>query len=403
MNDRVLLRNGGRTMDLPAVKLIRNALGLLCVGSLIFGSLIFAAACSSSTSASYSQPVAPSDPPSSPPVSSSPEQIPVANLDQVLESNSDALENLWKVRVVDKSADTSSAGFILGPGDLLRISVPQIPQLKDRTLRVTEQGTLSLPLLGVVNVNGMTQQDLLVDLTNRARKYIYHPQVEVFLVRSENREVAVLGSVKRPGRFMLASRSDTIMTMIGRAGGLTADAAARILLVPAPPPGVQTADARGSNVAPVALRDPADPHAVTEQRSTEQVFINTSRAEDQRYLALPAAPGDVIIVPAAGQVTVQGWVDKPGAFPITSGMTVLGSVAAAGGALFTSSATLLREQPDGHKLEVPLDLDKMKHGEQPDLLVEGGDVVVVERSAVGAVPYTVYFLVQHVGIGLPLY
>jgi polysaccharide export outer membrane protein len=276
---------------------------------------------------------------------------------------------------------------------------------------VSEQGAISLPLLGEISVNGMTQQDLLIDLSNRSRKYMYHPQVEVFLLHSENREVAVLGAVKKPGRFMLTSRSDTIMTLISRAGGLTADAAARILLVPVPtrkeqgpehngspafsPPGLQTANARASS-------DPADLKPVIRQTPADQVFISTSRAEDQRYLELPAKPGDVIVIPAAGQVTVQGWVDKPGAFPITSGMTVLGSVAAAGGPLFSSAATLLRDQSDGHKLEVALDLDKMKHGEQPDLPVQGGDVVVVERSVAGAVPYSLYFVVQRIGIGLPM-
>lgn len=419
MDEMVLFSNdGGRTMDLPAIKLIRSAFGLLCLGS-----LIFAAACASSISASYSQPVAQSDHVSRQ-LSSVPDEIPVANLDQARENNAGALENLWKVRVVDRSADASSTGFTLGPGDVLRISVPQIPQLKDRTVRVSEQGTISLPLLGEINVNGMTQQDLLIDVSNRSRKYMYHPQVEVFLLHSENREVAVLGAVKNPGRYMLTSRSDTIMKMISRAGGLSAaggltgEAGSRILLVPAPatqehslehngspasaPPGLQTADARGSSVAPVVLRDPPDLNSATRQNQAEQVVINTSRAEDQRYLELPAKPGDVIIVPAAGQVSVQGWVDKPGSFPITSGMTVLGSVAAAGGPLFSSAATLLREQSDGHKLEVALDLDKIKHGEQPDLPVQGGDVVVVERSAAGAVPYSLYFLVQRIGIGLPV-
>ena len=108
----------------------------------------------------------------------------------------------------------------------------------------------------------------------------------------------------------------------------------------------------------------------------------------------------MIIVPAAGQVTVQGWVNKPGAFPITQGLTVLGSIAAAGGATFTSSATLLREETDGSKISIPLDLSKIKRGEQPDLPVQGGDVVIAERSTVGAVPYTLYFLITRVGIGL---
>jgi polysaccharide biosynthesis/export protein len=416
MTEMVSFHNDiGRTMDLQAIKLIRSAFELICLGA-----LVFAAACTNSTAASNTQPTAQSDH-LSPQTSSVPQEIPVASLDTSLESNAAALENLWKTRVVNKSTDTPSTGFTLGPGDLLRISVPQIPQLTNRTFRVSEQNTISLPLLGEINVSGMTQQDLLNDLSNRTRKYVYHPQVEVFLLHSENREVAVVGSVKKPGRYMLTSRSDTIMTMIGRAGGLNTDAAApaaaRILLIPAAatkeqgldngshalaPSGIQTADARDSSVVPVALRDPAGLNSVAEQRPADQVIISTSRAEDQRYLELPAVPGDVIVVPAAGQVTVQGWVAKPGAFPITSGMTVLGSVAAAGGALFSSSATLLRDQSDGHKLEVALNLNKMKHGEQPDLPVQGGDIVVVERSAAGAVPYSLYFLVQHIGIGLPL-
>ena len=94
------------------------------------------------------------------------------------------------------------------------------------------------------------------------------------------------------------------------------------------------------------------------QTSIAQVVISLSHASDRRYLDLPAKAGDVIIVPAAGQVTVQGWVDKPGAFPITNGMTALGAIASAGGALFTSSATLLREQKNGIKLSIPLDLFK---------------------------------------------
>ena len=99
-------------MDLQMIKLIRSAFGLLC-----YGSLIFAVACSSSTSASYSQPAAQSDPPSSQ-LSSVSHETPAASLDQAVDSNTNTLENLWKVRMVDRAADLSRAGFTLGPGDL---------------------------------------------------------------------------------------------------------------------------------------------------------------------------------------------------------------------------------------------------------------------------------------------
>jgi len=320
--------------------------------------------------------------------------------------------------MVGTAGQAPSAGFSLGPGDVLRISVPQIPQLRDRTERVSEDSTIALPLLGVIDVRGMTQQDLLGDLTHRVKKYMYHPQVAVFLLHSESREVAVLGAVKTPGRYMITSRSDSIMTMISRSGGMTGEAASRIIFIPGSvaqerartsnssssltSPTLEGSDGRGSSVSPVALRESADLDVVTKQKHLNQVVINTSGTADERYLELPVQPGDVIIVPAAGQVTVQGWVDKPGAFSVTPGLTVLGSIAAAGGALFSSSATLLREQGNDRKLELPLDLRRIRRGEDPDVPVQGGDVVVIERSAAGAVPYSLYFLAQRIGVGVPL-
>src|ERR1700730_12467857 len=105
MTEMVSFHNDrGRTMDLPAIKLIRSAFELLCLGS-----LILAAACTNSTSATYAPPVGQSEH-LSPQPSSVPDEIPVASLDNALESNAGALENLWKIRVVDKSTDDSRTG-----------------------------------------------------------------------------------------------------------------------------------------------------------------------------------------------------------------------------------------------------------------------------------------------------
>jgi protein involved in polysaccharide export with SLBB domain len=340
-------------------------------------------------------------------------------------SNTKVLEQLWQSRIADVSATDSSSEFPLGPGDVLQISIPQIPQLGNRLERVSENNTISLPLLGQINVSGMTQEDLLHTLAQRTAKYVRHPQVDVFLQHTEGRQVAVIGAVRNPGRYSLASRSDTIMTMVGRAGGMTETAGSRIILLPAssapdfnlaaaasqgedslaaprrasytPGQAVQTPGGRGPSVPANGQASAAMGFAQALQR---RVVISTTSAQDQRYLELPARPGDVVLIPAAGQVTVQGWVDKPGAFMISPGMTVLSSIAAAGGAVFTNSATLLRQQDDGRKMDVRFNLAKVKRGEQPDMQVQSGDVVVVERSPVGAIPYTLYFLVQKVGIGV---
>src|SRR5215472_10900656 len=115
------------------------------------------------------------------------------------QDNSSSLEQLWKNRAAENSAASSSShSFTLGPGDLLRISVPSIDELKNRTVRVSEHDTVALPLLGTINVNGMTEDDLRSELIHRLKKYMYQPQVEIFLEHTENREVAVLGSIRKP-------------------------------------------------------------------------------------------------------------------------------------------------------------------------------------------------------------
>jgi protein involved in polysaccharide export with SLBB domain len=258
---------------------------------------------------------------------------------------------------------------------------------------------------------------------------MYHPQVEVFLQHTENRQVAVLGSVKRPGRYMLASHTDSIMTMISRAGGLNDDASTRIMLFPSPLGSTHQVQSLNEETqpdristdsgAPIVLAKNEGTSATVDDASEspsmhtvktndvnkglpgEQFVIDLSRPDNQCYLDMSARPGDVIVVPAAGEVTVQGWVDKPGAFKVTPGLTILGSIAAAGGPNFTSSATLLRERSDSGKLSVPLDLSKIKHGQAEDLRVQGGDVIIVEKSVAGAVPYALYFLVNKIGIAVP--
>ena len=86
--------------------------------------------------------------------------------------NSTAVATLWKSRMAGDAIDASARSFVLGPGDLLRVSVPLIDQLKDRTVRVSEDGTIALPLVGVISVNGLTEQDLRNVLILRVSKYM---------------------------------------------------------------------------------------------------------------------------------------------------------------------------------------------------------------------------------------
>jgi protein involved in polysaccharide export with SLBB domain len=227
-----------------------------------------------------------------------------------------------------------------------------------------------------------------------------------------------------------------MLDMIGQAGGMNGTASSTIIFIPASaastgnlslPDGMmslagtdhQASPASGSSHSPAAPSQ--SQMAIGPQGSVQPVSIAGDQSSDnltrllQRQHAmsipvtdltrgshfdLPAQPGDVIIVPNSGNVMVQGWVRTPGAYVVTSGLTTLGAITAAGGQMFSSNAKVLRANSDGQLIAIPVDLAKVEKGEQPDEPVQGGDVVIVEKSAVGAVPYLAYELFDKLGASI---
>ena len=68
--------------------------------------------------------------------------------------------------------------------------------------------------------------------------------------------------------------------------------------------------------------------------------------------------------------------------------------------MFSWTAELLRTDSEGKQTTTQFSLSKLAEGKGSDIPVQSGDVVVVEKSAVGAVPYTLFELFQHFGTGV---
>jgi polysaccharide export outer membrane protein len=330
------------------------------------------------------------------------------------------LVKLWRQRLSSTTGD-----FPIGPGDVITLSVPEVEELQRQQVRVTTEGTIGLSLIGTMEVAGISENDLRAAVCERLAPYMKYPRVDLFVERYQTREVAVVGAVQKPGLYDLASSNQSIMDTIGRAGGMTAEAAQRVIFVP-PKFGRAASgglDARlpahadfprqltaGSNYFTGSDDDSQDlvrrdfgknkASSYTDVQGRSWIVLDLMKAEDQACLDLPARPGDVVMVPIGGQVMVQGWVRNPGAFKIVPGMTVLGAVSSAGGAMFSWTADLLRTDSEGKQTTTQFSLSKLADGKGSDIPVQSGDVVVVEKSAVGAVPYTLFELFQHFGTGL---
>jgi len=358
-------------------------------------------------------------------------------------SDTQRLQELWQKR----TRDTFGSDFTLGPGDVLDISVP-LEQLEHREVRVSARDTITLPLAGVVQVKGMTEQSLTDNLRRRLSKYMYDPPVSLFVKQYGSRQVAVVGAVEKPGLYTLASGSDTLMEMISKAGGMTGNAASKVIFVPAGAGGrglqqasfVGVAQAADNNEqaadtdaqaldadTPRISAGPAprvarienekagaiEPGVADAPNSHQQmglfdpavarlhpIVLSVSDPGTQNYLDLPARPGDVLIVPSAGEVTVGGWVQNPGAYKVTPGMTALSAISAAGGAMFSNTAEVLRTWTSGERLSIPVNIPAVQKGQQSDISMQSGDVVMVDKSAAGAIPYAAYELFSKFGSGL---
>jgi protein involved in polysaccharide export with SLBB domain len=329
------------------------------------------------------------------------------------------LAELWQER-----GSTEVHDLPVGPSDVINVSVPEIEEIQNQSVRVSARGTINLPLIGTLQVAGLSENEMRDAINQRLLKYMKKPRVELFVQNYRSRSVAIMGAVQKPGYYDMADGTDSVLDMIGLAGGLSPSAAQKIVFSPvrvaqtrAVPAGGDAAqsnfnadgkvpasrvnDASGpGSLSQTFLETSLKTSPLTPAQSGHSIILNLDMAGDEACLGLPARPGDVVVVPVAGQVMVQGWVRNPGAFAVTPGLTILGAVSAAGGAMFSWKAQLLRADTHGGKNITEYSLTKLQSGEETDPSVQSGDVVLVEKSAVGAVPFAAYTLLQRFGTGV---
>ena len=125
----------------------------------------------------------------------------------------------------------SSETYQLSPGDIIYVSV-EGEELLTRECQVNGAGTISYPMLGDVPVAGLTSAGLQAALQEGLQKYLRHPQVLVTVRQygQSGTTVFVMGEVKSPGAYPLASASG-LMQALAAAGGLTETAAAQVTIL----------------------------------------------------------------------------------------------------------------------------------------------------------------------------
>jgi polysaccharide export outer membrane protein len=347
--------------------------------------------------------------------------------------NLERLQALWDARSKGTSTD-----YPIGIGDLLQISVAGVDDFKERTVRVGSEGNIDLPLIGTIHAAGIPESQLRDNLAKALEKYMYDPQVDLFVKEYKSRQVAVVGAVRAPGLITLSGAGESILDVLTQAGGTTPEAADEVVIMPQ----VSSEGLKLQRVAqsmsgdeaeagrPVSVANNGDPHAgppanvltvpppknaptledlqnsVSNGPAVVIPLKATAMTGSAHYMNMPVEPGDIIVVPGGGNVMVTGWVYRPGYFTVGSGLTALGAVGSAGGAMYAadpSDATLMRSDGNGNKVAIPINLDKIAKGEDPDIPVRANDVIDVPYSDAKIGPYVVYNVLTRMAIPLPTF
>jgi polysaccharide export outer membrane protein len=123
-----------------------------------------------------------------------------------------------------------SAGYLVGPQDVLDVTVFKAPDLS-KILQVAEDGTINLPLTGQMMAAGKSPSQLEREIQTRLNaRYMKAPQVTVFVKEYNSQRVTVEGAVKTPGVFPLRGH-ETLMQVIAKGGGLDRETASSNVVI----------------------------------------------------------------------------------------------------------------------------------------------------------------------------
>jgi protein involved in polysaccharide export with SLBB domain len=120
------------------------------------------------------------------------------------------------------AAVTQTANYILTQNDVVAIRVFREPTL-DSQCRISKDGTINFPLLGLVKITGKTTNEAAAHIAALLNKdYIVKPQVSISVVAYARQPFNVLGQVQKPGSFAMPDeQSLDLLSAIAMAGGFT--------------------------------------------------------------------------------------------------------------------------------------------------------------------------------------
>ncbi|MDP9169923.1 MAG: polysaccharide export protein [Acidobacteriota bacterium] len=261
--------------------------------------------------------------------------------------------------------------YVLGISDQILIRAFEVDEINEKQFRIDSDGTVTMPLIGIVKAAGLTVQELEVDLTTRLKKYVKDPHVTISVIQFRTEPVFIVGAFQKPGIWPLDGRR-TLVEMLTMVGGLQPNASRRITITRRQEAGVLP--------LPNAMVD-------TENKvSTAEINIGSLRDNVNPAEDIVLAPYDKISVERAEQVYTQGAFLRVAAFELgeRDSISVLQVLTLAGGLAAdadASQAEILRPVLNtSRRAEIRIDLNSVLAARSNDVPLLPNDILYVPRT-----------------------
>ena len=273
--------------------------------------------------------------------------------------------------------------YVLGPGDGLQLTFLD-PAAKEigGPFGILPDGTSSLPLLGSVQLTGLTIGQASRWLSSLYGKQLKRPQLYLTLITPRPVKVSIIGEVEKPGLYPLPPFS-TPVSAIQQAGGITVN----------------------SDIRKVTLRRQAGIDGSQKQATLDisQVLLNGNQLQnpvlfDGDTLIIgftKEVPADIReigasnLAPTAISVTILGEVKSPGSVSLPANTPLVEAIFRAGGPVRwranKNQVELVRFSRDGKATRQTFSYNDTTNLSQKNPPLRNGDTVIVKSSLYGKV------------------
>ena len=297
------------------------------------------------------------------------EELPPGTVRDINDSN--AILELQEVKVPPPAPEAEViTEYRVGPGDVLTINVPGLIDSygnDEKTqnyqgFRVSSSGRILLPLVGAVDVNGQTVEEIQSLLTSEIKTYIKKPMVTVEIREFKSQPLYLLGKFNKPGLHYM-DRPTNVLHGISMGSGLH-----------------ETANLRSARLLRSERVQPVDIYNL--------LYNNDLRQNVQ------LRSGDTIFVPGneEQQVFVFGQVDRPGPVQMVNGrlnlLQALSTASVGSGAngaipYDQERVRIIRSLSPTHGQLMVVDMGKMVDGHAMPMPLMNGDIIFVPTTAAG--------------------